>query len=384
MSWQRYISQLGLTAKPLVNPPVPNTVENDGVNLYYTNDAGVRTVVDIDGSNDVGLQAATPGVQQVGNSNIDGTAIAGFFKGDGSQLTNLPAGTPADNSITNAKLADVGTATFKGRTTAGTGDPEDLTVAQAKTLLDLAGATSGDQASIVGISGTLAQFNTAVTDATLATGGGTVSGASSGTNTGDQTITLTGDVTGSGTGSFAATVAANAVAYAKMQDVSAASRLLGRGSAAGAGDPEEIVLGTNLTMSGTTLNAGGGGSLMMFWGPQAGLLGNNQTVYAYMAGTPAITATESLSQIRMPACTILGLSGNNSTHGTDYTITVRKNGAGTAMTTGLVSSIANHFRVTTGAPITFADGDLLALEIVMATGGPGSTFRGLYLEVKLT
>ena len=44
-----------------------------------------------------------------------------------------------------------------------------------------------------------------------------------------------------------------------MQDVGATSRLLGRGSAAGAGDPQEIILGTNLTMVGTTLNAAGGG-----------------------------------------------------------------------------------------------------------------------------
>jgi hypothetical protein len=70
---------------------------------------------------------------------------------------------------------------------------------------------------------------------------------------------LTGDVTaGPGNGSQAATIANDAVTYAKMQNVSAASRLLGRGSAAGSGDPEEIVLGTNLTMSGTTLNASGG------------------------------------------------------------------------------------------------------------------------------
>jgi len=90
VSWQRYFGFFGLSAKALVAPPVPNTVENDGTDLYYTDAAGTRTVIDVDGSNDVALQAATPGVQQVGNSNIDGTSIAGFFDGDGSLLTNLP------------------------------------------------------------------------------------------------------------------------------------------------------------------------------------------------------------------------------------------------------------------------------------------------------
>lgn len=42
---------------------------------------------------------------------------------------------PADGSITNAKLADVPTATIKGRVTAGTGDPEDLTRSQVAQLL---------------------------------------------------------------------------------------------------------------------------------------------------------------------------------------------------------------------------------------------------------
>ena len=67
-----------------------------------------------------------------------------------------------------------------------------------------------------------------------------------------------GDVTVSGTGATW-TLDADTVTYAKLQNVTAASRLLGRGSAAGAGDPQEITLGTNLSMSGTTLNAAGGG-----------------------------------------------------------------------------------------------------------------------------
>lgn len=69
---------------------------------------------------------------------------------------------------------------------------------------------------------------------------------------------LTGDVTaGPGNGSQAATIPNNTVTYAKMQDVSAASKLLGRGDS-GSGDPQEIALGTGLSMSGTTLNATAG------------------------------------------------------------------------------------------------------------------------------
>ena len=53
--------------------------------------------------------------------------------------TQLPAasgGVPDDNVVTNAKLSDMATARIKGRVTAGTGDPEDLTGTQVTTLLD--------------------------------------------------------------------------------------------------------------------------------------------------------------------------------------------------------------------------------------------------------
>ena len=80
---------------------------------------------------------------------------------------------------------------------------------------------------------------------------GAVSGSNlSGTNTGDQTITLTGDVTGSGTGSFAATIGNGQVTYAKMQNVSATSRILGRKSS-GAGSPEECTLSDVLDFIGS-------------------------------------------------------------------------------------------------------------------------------------
>lgn len=116
----------------------------------------------------------------------------------------------ANNAITLAKMADMATASFLGRNTAATGDPEVLSVATAKTMLNLTG-----------------------------------------TNSGDQTIALTGDVTGSGTGSFAATIAADAVSYAKLQNVSAAQRVLGR-STAGAGDPEEVTASQLFDWIGST------------------------------------------------------------------------------------------------------------------------------------
>lgn len=50
-----------------------------------------------------------------------------------------------DGSIALAKLVNIATASFLGRNTAGTGVPEVLSVATAKTLLNLSGTNSGDQ-----------------------------------------------------------------------------------------------------------------------------------------------------------------------------------------------------------------------------------------------
>ncbi len=70
-------------------------------------------------------------------------------------------------------------------------------------------------------------------------------------------VAMSGDATLASTGAL--TVANDAITYAKMQNASAASVLLGRGSASGSGNLEEITLGSGLSMSGTTLSASGGG-----------------------------------------------------------------------------------------------------------------------------
>lgn len=65
-----------------------------------------------------------------------------------------------------------------------------------------------------------------------------------------------GDVTFStpGGGSFTVALDDSAVTYSKIQNVSAATRLLGRGSYLGSGPVEEISLGTGFSLDGTTLS----------------------------------------------------------------------------------------------------------------------------------
>lgn len=62
---------------------------------------------------------------------------------------------------------------------------------------------------------------------------------------------------------LAADVGSTDLPYANLTPATAADKLLGRGSAAGAGDWQEITLGANLTMTGTTLAATSGGDA---WG----------------------------------------------------------------------------------------------------------------------
>jgi len=52
-------------------------------------------------------------------------------------VTGSTALTIAADAVTNAKLANMATATLKGRNTAGTGDPEDLSAATVRALLDV-------------------------------------------------------------------------------------------------------------------------------------------------------------------------------------------------------------------------------------------------------
>ena len=60
-------------------------------------------------------------------------------------VTGATALTIADDAVTNAKSANVATQTIKGRNTAGTGDPEDLTATQVRSIINVEDGATADQ-----------------------------------------------------------------------------------------------------------------------------------------------------------------------------------------------------------------------------------------------
>lgn len=96
-----------------------------GGQLVYTDGEGFTTI-DADGQR---LTASA------GSSSGGPTTLTGDVTGTG---TGTVTTTIADNAVTNAQAANMATKTYKGRTSALTGDPEDVPVATLKSDLGLA------------------------------------------------------------------------------------------------------------------------------------------------------------------------------------------------------------------------------------------------------
>lgn len=129
----------------------------------------------------------------------------------------------AANAVDNTKLADMATARIKGRVTAGSGDPEDLTGTQATTLLDV--------------------FTTALKGLAPASGGGTTNFLRADGTWAAPPNTLgsdgdKGDITVGGTGTTL-TIDNDAVTNAKSANM-AADTIKGRANGAGTGDPTDL------------------------------------------------------------------------------------------------------------------------------------------------
>lgn len=214
--------------------PVSSTVTVDGASSYALTTSGAAVIVigrsrtrwevlpcPVGGSGGTvpTTRTLTAGAGLTGGGDLSADRTFTVVAADGTitvnpdsiQVGTIQTGNIAADAVTFAKLQNIATDRLLGRDTAASGDPEELTVG----------------------------------------GGVEFTGAG-----GIQRSALTGDVTAAA-GSGSTTIANDAVTYAKMQNVSAASRLLGRGSGAGAGDPEEIAIGSGLSMSGTTLTSSG-------------------------------------------------------------------------------------------------------------------------------
>jgi len=113
-NWQELLTPTsGVTSVNTLTGAVTLTTTNiaEGTNLYYT-EARVNANASMVANN-----------AKVTNATHTG------------DVTGATALTIANNAVTNAKAAQVATATMKGRASAGTGNVEDLTVAQVRTLV---------------------------------------------------------------------------------------------------------------------------------------------------------------------------------------------------------------------------------------------------------
>jgi hypothetical protein len=348
--------------------------------------AGDSFVFGIKNSAAAGL---TVTLQAQAGENIDGQASISLRTNESFLVVNnasanwrsLGRTVISTDVVTNTLLANMPANTLKGNNTGVTADPLDLTVAQVKTMLNLAGNNNGDQT--ITLTGDVTGSGTAMFGATIASdavtnaklanmAAMTVKGNNtalsgdpldltvaqlagmlslSGANTGDQIITLTGDVTGTGTSSFPATIVNNAVTNAKAADM-AAMTLKGNNGAA-TSDPLDLtaaqvktmlnLVGTNsgdqtITLTGDVTGSGTG----MF----AATISSDAVTNAKLANMAGMTikgnntavAGDPLDLTVAQLGGMLSLSGTNTG---DQTVTLTGDVTGTG-TASFPATIANN------------------------------------------
>ncbi|MEK7357026.1 MAG: hypothetical protein AAB250_11290, partial [Bdellovibrionota bacterium] len=271
-------------------------------NILVGNASGVATSVAMSGD-------AT--ISQSGALVISSNAITG------AELATDSVTTPkvADDNITFAKLQNINTARMLGRTTAASGDVEEISMGAGLSLANGTLSASGSGFSLASANilvGDGSGVATAVTmsgDATLSQSGALVisSNAIAGAELANDSVTT-------------AKVADDNITYAKIQNVTS-NRIVGR-STAGSGDLEELMLGNGLTLSNGTLavTSASGSSLAA----NNILIGNTSGVATAVATSGDATINNS------GAVTVVSVGG--STAAAVNTATVAANSATSANT----------------------------------------------------
>jgi len=300
--WNWSTSGSGFNVNSTTNPKAPSTKDIEATAVtngsYAQGQHGTTTIIPYNFNNlilyirskatwssgrglsitlrNAGVQIGNPvTINRTGTFGFDSSITADY------QLVAIPVTTfaiPSGSTVNQIRIAAFGAGhgfyldaiEFQGGNISQSGvtqDQADARYAQrANNLSDLTSIPTARTNLGLGALATLSTVGPAELASTAVTPGsytntdltvdadGRITLAANGSAGGSGLDQLTGDVTaGPGSGSQAATIANDAVTYAKMQNVSAASKLLGRGDS-GSGDTQEITLGTGLSMSGTTLN----------------------------------------------------------------------------------------------------------------------------------
>ena len=321
---------------------------SDSTNRRYLTDAQLTVVGNTSGTN-TGDNATNTQYSGLAASKVD--ANVAIVAGTGTKVTYDTKGLVT--SSTSATTADIADSLNK----------RYVTDAQLTVIGNTSGTNTGNQTSIVGITGTVAEFNTALTDGDFATGGGTATG----TNTGDNAVnslysglvsnaTHTGEVTGSTT----LTVDPTAISNKSLK-----SSLAGT---------EEVLINDAGTLKKTTaqdiadLGGGGGGTLKDGEVP-TGTINSSNLIFT-LSYTPI-----------NPAGVIIVLNGVVQYNGSDYTISGNTITFTTAPVTG---STIYAYNGVTGAILGVAVGDItglgtgVATALAVNTGNAGAfvTFNG--------